>query len=272
MSGTKGLADDWIQMWIQAQKTTLGQWTAAQSPAGTTGAGSFSGAFSPLLAAAQAAMASASAKGSADPAVFPWGIPGAAVGGAVPGFRDLPGIGPLREQQAAAQELAAALAEVERLSLEMTRVMAKVHADALDLLARLTAERANEGHPVADAKALYDLWVECGEATYAKVAHSDAYCRLQADLCNAAIRFQSVERSQMERWLKLLDLPTRSEVNTLNLRIRELARQVDTLAASVSSRAKAAATPTAARRNAAPKPAVSRVPTAARKRKPRSKA
>lgn len=268
MSGSKGLAEDWIQSWIEAQRAALGQWSATQSQ---SGAKSYAGAFSPFLAAAQSAMGAASAKGGDDAAVFPWHMPGSVAGGGAPAFGDLPGIGPLREQQAAAQQLAAALAEVQKLSLEMGRVMAKVHADTLDLLARRSAERANEGNPVADAKALYDLWIECGEATYAKVAHGDAYCRLQADLCNAAIRFQSVERLQMERWLKLLDLPTRSEVNTLNLRIRELTRKLEALAAGPSSTAGAPTRPAGARRKAAAKPAASRVVATARKRKSRPK-
>ncbi len=165
-------------------------------------------------------------------------MPSAATSGGPGTWWDLPGIGPLREQHAAAQEMAAALAEVERLTVEMGSVMARVHAETLDLLARRAAEQANEGVPLKDAKALHDLWVECGEATYAKVAHSDAYCRLQADLCNAGIRFQAVECQQVERWLKLLDLPTRSEVNTLNLRIRELQRQLEAAPSPAPSRPK----------------------------------
>ena len=181
---------------------------------------------------------------------------------AAPGHAwDLPGIGPLREQHAAAQEMAAALAEVERLSLEMASVVARIHAETLDLLARRAAEQANQGTPVQDAKALYDLWVECGEATYAKVAHSEAFCRLQADLCNAGIRYKAVERRQMERWLKLLDLPTRSEVNTLNLRVRELQRQLE---------AKVAPAP-AAPKASARKPAKKAAAPAAPKRKRRTK-
>ncbi len=271
MSSPGGPANDWIQAWIQGQKATLEQWNAKRPPSASASARSFSDLFSPVLAAAQSSLGAASAKGITDSFVFPWQMPGVAAAGGAKGSGDLPGIGPLRVQQAAAQEMAAALAEVERLSLEMARVMARVHADTLDLLARRSAERANEGKPVADAKALYDLWIECGEATYAKVAHGDAYCRLQADLCNAGIRFQAVEREQVERWLKLLDLPTRSEVNTLNLRIRELQRQMESVAAKSPSAPRTPASDTAPRRKAAPKRAASRAALPKPKRKSRPK-
>jgi hypothetical protein len=267
MSSRDAPPNDWIQAWIHSQKATLAQWNAVRPPPIPAGARSFAELFSPAVAAAQSSLGAVSAKGIAESFVFPWQMPGSGAAGRTGGSGDLPGIGPLREQQAAAQELTAALAEVERLSLEMARVIAKVHVDTLDLLARRAGERANEGKPVADAKALYDLWIECGEATYGKVAHGDAYCRLQADLCNAGIRFQAVERQQVERWLKLLDLPTRSEVNTLNLRIRELQRQLD--AAAVKPPASRAPSGDAApRRKVAPKRAATRVSP---KRKSRSK-
>jgi class III poly(R)-hydroxyalkanoic acid synthase PhaE subunit len=227
MTSTGGPANDWIQAWIDGQKAALARWSGERQPAGATGRGPFADLFGPAFAAAQSVFGAAAASG-ATAAHWPlWKMPSAGASGAAGAWWDLPGIGPLREQHAAAQEMAAALAEVERLTAEMGGVMARVHAETLDLLARRAAEHSNQGTPVQDAKALYDLWVECGEATYAKVAHSEAYCRLQADLCNAGIRFQAVERQQMERWLKLLDLPTRSEVNTLNLRIRELQRRLE---------------------------------------------
>lgn len=269
MSGPGGPANDWIQAWIQAQRAALEQWNAGRPPASAS-ARSFSDLFSPPQPTAHSSPVAPSAKGIADFWVFPWQMPGMASPGTAPGSWDLPGIGPLREQQAAAQEMAAALADVERLTLEMARVMAKVHADTLDLLARRSAERANEGKPVTDAKALYDLWIECGEATYAKVAHGDAYCRLQADLCNAGVRFQAIERQQVERWLKLLDLPTRSEVNTLNLRIRELQRQLDS-AAKPPAAFRTPAGDTAPRSKVAPKRATSRAARPKPKRKSRPK-
>jgi hypothetical protein len=270
MNSPGGPTKDWIQGWIQAQKAALEQWNAERPPVSVS-ARSFTDLLSPFLAAAQPSLGATAEKGITGTWGFPWQMPGFAAAGGAEGNWDLPGIGPLREQQAAAQEMAAAQADVARLSLEMARVMAKVHADTLDLLARRSAERANDGEPAADAKVLYDLWIECGEATYAKVVHGDAFCRLQADLCNAGIRFQAAQREQVERWLKLLDLPTRSEVNTLNLRIRELQRQLDSVGAKPPSASRTPVGGTAPRPKVAPKRATARAVPLKPKRKSRPK-
>lgn len=271
MSSPGGPANDWIQAWIQAQKSALEQWTPGQGQSAPAGARSMFDLLSPIMSAAQTTLGAAAAKGGPDAFAFQWKMPGFSVPGSATGMGDLPGIGPLREQQAAAQEMAAALADVERLSLELARVMARVHADTLDLLARRSAERANEGAPVADIKALYDLWIECGEATYAKVAHGEAFCRLQADLCNAGVRFQSVEREQVERCLKLLDLPTRSEVNTLNRRIRELQRQLESVTANPPRAPRAPAREAASQQKDARKRAAPRASPLKPRRNPRTK-
>jgi len=236
MSAPAGPLADWILAWIEGQKAMLAQWNAARQPAGP-GPQPSANPLASMFAAAQTAFGNPAASGSLAPG-FPWATP----------LGDLPGVGPLREHQAVARDMAAALADFEQLSREMAVVLGRIHVDTLDLLARRVQERANEGRPVENTGALYDLWIECGEATYAKVAHGDAYCRLQADLCNAGVRVQKAQRQQTERWLKLLDLPTRAEVNTLNLRIRDRQRRLD--AADAASRA-APAKP-AARRAKAP--------------------
>jgi hypothetical protein len=233
MSASTGPTADWIQAWIDGQKAVLDQWSASRPPGPAAGK-SFANAFAPAFAAAQSAFGAGASVGM--PFGFPWVSQGAP--GTVPAASawEMPGVGPLREHQGEARAMAAALADFERLSRDMAAVIARVHLDTLDLLARRAQERANEGKPVGNTQALYDLWVECGEATYAKVAHGEAYCRLQADLCNAGIRVQRAQRQQTERWLKLLDLPTRAEVNTLNQRIRELQGRLDAIATPPSSK------------------------------------
>ncbi len=265
MSSTGGPAGDWVHAWIEGQKTAFAKWSGERQPAGVPGIKSISELFAPALAAAQSALGAGAARGMPGSLGLLWGGQGAAATGAATGTWGIPGVGPLREQQAAAQAMASALADVERLSLEMAGTLARIHADTLDLLARRAAEQANQGKPVEDVKALYDLWIDCGEVTYAKVAHSDAYCRLQADLCNSGVRFQAAERQQMERWLKLLDLPTRAEVNTLNLRIRDLQRRLE------SAMARTPTAPKASLRKPAKEPVTARAAPVRAKRTSRLK-
>lgn len=234
---------DWINAWISAQRQAIQQWQGGQTPVRPTPASPFADLF------ARFAGSTSMPQGFAGAGQLPdwWRSfsPAAGAGGSW----SLPGLGPLREHQELAQALATATADFQRLTAEMTATLAKVHSETLDLLARRSLEQANAGKPVTDFKALYDLWVECGEAIYSKVAAGEPYCRLQAGLGNAGVRVQELQQQLLERWLKQLDLPTRSELNTLHRRIHDLQQRLEAVAtASMPPEQKPANPPPSPRR------------------------
>lgn len=138
----------------------------------------------------------------------------------------LPPIGITREHTEAWRELLAAQAECQRLEQELRSVLARVQADALDLVTLRLREREQ---PITQYRELYDLWVECGEQVYAKVAHSPAYGKLQAELGNAAIRARSHLQKVLEQGLRQFDLPTRSELNSVHRQLREMREELRVL-------------------------------------------
>lgn len=151
--------------------------------------------------------------------------------GAGPQFSDLlarlPPVGIAREHTETWRELLAAQAECQRLEQELRSVLARVQADALDLVTQRLRER--EQQPITQYRELYDLWVECGEQVYAKVAHSPAYGKLQAELGNAAMRARSHQQKVLEQGLKQFDLPTRSELNSVHRQLREMREELRAL-------------------------------------------
>jgi len=148
----------------------------------------------------------------------------------------LPPIGIAREHSETWRELLAAQAECQRLEHELRAVLARVQADALDLLGKRLRERDQQHKPITQYRELYDLWVECGEQVYAKVAHSPSYGKLQAELGNAAMRVRSHQQKVLEHALKQFDLPTRSELNTVHRQLREQREQLRELRELVASR------------------------------------
>lgn len=134
----------------------------------------------------------------------------------------IPFLGVAREQAQAWRDLHAAQMECGRLSQELIAVLTRVQTEALSLLEQRVREREQAGRPVKDFRALYDLWVECGEHVYAQVAHSEPYCKLQAELGNATMKLRSRQQAVMEYALRQFDLPTRTELNTVHRQIREL--------------------------------------------------
>jgi hypothetical protein len=170
-----------------------------------------------------------------------WAGAASAGEGATQQFADLlsrmPALGLAREQTEAWRELLAAQTEYQQLEQELKTVWSKVQTDALTMLEALIRDRrANQtgGAGIEDYRELYNLWVECGEKVFAQVAHSESYCKLQAQLGNAAIRLRARQQAVFERFLKQYDLPTRSELNTVHKQMRELRERIATLEAQLA--------------------------------------
>jgi polyhydroxyalkanoate synthesis regulator phasin len=266
MTESKNDGSDWIQAWIQQQREQLRR-------AGMPGADAASGEKSAggpdqyrdlgmrWLEAGQAYLqgwqqfAQRSAGGSAageTPLKFgeemlnawqgTWAGAASAGEGATRQFADLisrlPALGLAREQTEAWRELLAAQAEYQHLEQELRTVWAKVQTEALVMVEAAIRERRakQDAMPgIEDYRELYNLWVECGEKVFAQVAHSESYCKLQAQLGNAAIRLKLCQQAVLERALKHFDLPTRSELNTVHKQMRELRERVATLEAQLAA-------------------------------------
>jgi hypothetical protein len=133
-----------------------------------------------------------------------------------------PPLGWAREHEQAWRDFAAAQVRYRQLEAELQGQLAGVQMKALASLEHTTRERAAVKRPIASVRDLYDLWIECGEQEFAQLAHSEAYCRLQAELANAAVQLRSCQQTLIERALKQLDLPTRAELNSVHKQLREL--------------------------------------------------
>jgi class III poly(R)-hydroxyalkanoic acid synthase PhaE subunit len=190
---------------------------AAASQSTSSPFGSFSGSFEEMLKTWRGAWTSAAGAQHASTMQF------AELLGRVPA------IGPLREHTETWREVVAAQAECQRLEQELRVVLLGVQNDALNLVQERLRERPHEQNPKQDPfkyRDLYNLWVECGEQVYAKVAHSEAYCKLQAELGNAAMRLRARQQQVIEHWLKQFDLPTRAELNTVHRQLRDQKAQL----------------------------------------------
>lgn len=266
MTESKNEGSDWIQAWIEQQREQLRR-------AGMPGAGTASAAEgaksenasdqyrdlgmrwleagqSYLQGWQQFAQRSAAGPEGAAPKFGEdmlnawqgtWTGVAAAGEGATRQFADLisrlPGLGLAREHTEAWRELLASQVEYQHLEQELRSVWAKVQTDALGMLEGAIRERRGKqgvASGVEGYRELYNLWVECGEKVFAQVAHSESYCKLQAQLGNAAIRLRASQQAMLERALKHFDLPTRSELNTVHKQMRDLRERVATLEAQLA--------------------------------------
>lgn len=229
-SGGAAGADDWIRSWIDQQREQLRRGTdttagAAQMPGQIRDLGlRWLGVGEEMLSAWHGVWSGVKAAGE----------------GANERFSDLlnraPPLGLAREQTEAWRELVNAQKECQKLEQELRVVLMRVQTDALAMLEERVRERQRDNEPIASYRELYDVWVECGERVYSQVAHSDAYSKLQAQLTNATMRLRARQQTVMEWTLKQLDLPTRSELNTVHRQMRELRDKVAALEAQLAAR------------------------------------
>jgi hypothetical protein len=155
----------------------------------------------------------------------PW--PSANAATAAPDFAQAPPLGLGREQMLRAERAAEAWNR-------LTEAQGRLHRMWSDSLRDAAIER------------LYDLWIECAEESYGRTAHGDAFCDALSACVNATAQWRRESAAGIEEWAKLWDLPTRSEVNALTLRLRELEAQL--AAMSEHPRAARATKPRAAPR------------------------
>jgi class III poly(R)-hydroxyalkanoic acid synthase PhaE subunit len=138
-----------------------------------------------------------------------------------PPAQEAPALGPTREQQERWQRAAAAWRGLQ----EAQRRLQRLWSDTLGEAARAFASRLGaEAAPLTPEAihGLYDAWVDCAEEAYARMAHGETYGTALAEAVKAASEWRDESAAMIESWAKWLDWPTRSEINSLSMRVRAL--------------------------------------------------
>jgi polyhydroxyalkanoate synthase subunit PhaE len=174
-------------------------------------AGEAAGAFSDFLREQYAAFQ------------MPWspGVgAGAGRGTPPPTMGDSPAIGASREHQQRWQRMAEAARRVDDAQRRLQRLWSDALREAaVDFAAKLAPP--NPGGLNADAlRKLYDTWIDCAEEAYARMSHGEVFCDALAEYVNASSQWRRELQASSEHLAKLLDLPTRSEINTLSRRLK----------------------------------------------------
>jgi hypothetical protein len=153
-----------------------------------------------------------------------------------------PAFGPSREHQQRWQRTAEAWKRID----DAQRRLQRLWSDALREAAIAFAARLGPSQATAlsaeEMRKLYDVWIECAEDSYARAAHGDAFCNALSEFVNASSLWRRELHASIEHSAKLLDLPTRSEVNTLTRRLRSVEEQLRAPSKARKPRAQAART------------------------------
>jgi polyhydroxyalkanoate synthase subunit PhaE len=148
------------------------------------------------------------------------------------GFGELPGAqGPIptfglsREQQMQQQDMAAAVMEAMQASSRYQALIQRASAQGVERMQDKLAQHAEPGRQIDSPKALYDLWVDASEESYAEIALTDEFRDAYGEMVNTQMRVRKLQQQQTEQMCQQLGVPTRAEVSSLGERLQALRRE-----------------------------------------------
>ncbi len=136
----------------------------------------------------------------------------------------MPKFGLLQGQPQATERLMATTLRWQHASSRMSEMLSNAATSAVEDLFAALSGSPESGSVVTTLRQLHDLWVECGERAYAKIAHSDDFAAAQAELLSAMVELRFEQRRVIEEWARAFNLPTRAEIDAIHKRLHELGR------------------------------------------------
>ncbi|MBV6853696.1 class III poly(R)-hydroxyalkanoic acid synthase subunit PhaE [Xanthomonas euvesicatoria] len=211
------VAEAWRQA-VQGQGEQLMQWTLGSLRGGSPGG------FDPWLQDAAQALQKWREENA------PW--------------LDMPAFGLNRNHQSRLQKLARAQQEFQAQSEAYGEQLKAAIEQAFARFASKLSEHESSGSQLTSARALFDLWIEAAEESYADVALSEQFRKVYGGFANAHMRLRAALQEEVEQLSERFGMPTRSEMDAAHRRIAELERLVRRMLRNVASPAsKPAAAP-----------------------------
>ena len=136
-----------------------------------------------------------------------------------------PGLGYTREEQAQYQDLMRRSLAYQRALQEYMAFFGKLGVKSVQRLKDYVQSRVDSGQPIDSARALYDNWVGCCEAVYGEEVSTPEYSRIHGQLVNAQMALKQRMSHLVDETLGALNMPTRSELRTLQDRMQETRRE-----------------------------------------------
>ncbi len=150
-------------------------------------------------------------------------------------FLSVPGVGYTREWQEQVQEWLRLGGEYQTAIYEYVNAFGKVGIDALEHLKQKIVDIAEEGKDLKSLREVYDLWVDCSEAAYAEFVLTEEYAELYGRLVNALMALKHRGRSMVDEALGGMNMPSRTDFDTVQSRQQELRRELKAVRAELNA-------------------------------------
>lgn len=179
-----------------------------------------------------------------------------------------PGLGYTREEQSQYQDLMRRSMSYQKVLQEYASFFSQLGVRATERMRDTLIEMQESDKSIDSARTLYDTWVGCCEEVYAEEVKSAEYARIHGELVNAQMALKQRMSIMVDEALGAMNMPTRSELRTLQDRVQETRRENKSLARKVEALEKRLATQSGDNNNAEAqaKPAAAPSPATLRKK------
>lgn len=147
----------------------------------------------------------------------------------------MPAFGLNRNHQARLQKLARAQQDFQAQSQAYGEQLKAAIEQAFARFTSKLGEHESSGSQLTSARALFDLWIEAAEESYADIALSDQFRAVYGGFANAHMRLRAALQEEVEQLSERFGMPTRSEMDAAHRRIAELERTVRRMLRSATS-------------------------------------
>ncbi len=176
-----------------------------------------------------------------------------------------PGLGYTREEQSQYQDLMRRTLDYQKALQEYLGFYNKLGIKAVERMRSYMQGVIDSGKSIDSARAIYDNWVSCCEAVYAEEVITPEYARIHGHLVNAQMALKQRLAFMVDETLGAMNMPSRSELRTLQDRLQETRRENKQLRRDVQALTRKVASVVngggaAARATAAPTPAPTPAP------------
>jgi class III poly(R)-hydroxyalkanoic acid synthase PhaE subunit len=140
-----------------------------------------------------------------------------------------PSMGYTRELHAKLLKGFDAWLDFRRASFEYQVMLADAWARAFEQLMQELVTLAEKGERIQSLRQLLGLWVDVADRVFMEEFRSEAYNRVQGQLVNTVMAYRLREQEIVETFMKISNLPTRSEMDEAHRTIYELRKEVKAL-------------------------------------------
>ncbi|QYO67153.1 poly(R)-hydroxyalkanoic acid synthase subunit PhaE [Leptolyngbya sp. 7M] len=144
-------------------------------------------------------------------------------------FAQIPFLGLNRDFNHQLMQVIDAWVRLYPTSINYQLVLTEIQLTAFEELLRELTASAMKGEPIRDWTQLQQLWSSIADRVFEKTFCSEINLKIRGQFLNNLNHFQRSQQQILERWMKLMHLPSRSEIDEVHKNIYDLRKEVKRL-------------------------------------------